>query len=300
MSTCPKCGTIINSKDVQCPNCQTSLSGRDEETLDFPKLKKSILKSSKAHSKQSLAKTTNLVETKPLNNYSAATSSIDENETPVNLKPIPLKVKKTNHVPSNKNKEIEDFIKSKYSNLNNYYQEEDKLLNLSSILKVFIVILLLIITVTIIIQTALESTKKPQVTVVNEVIKTGDLLGKWQTNNSATFIFNEDSSFYWYRSADDLKNNYYGGVYTYKKGDEALAEMGYDDEEFTKTFGQNINKDNIYSLEMQPTVSYENGLNTSSSLTDSTKWWYILIIKKDGTAMAYNKTLDIRYNLIKK
>ena len=311
MNFCPKCGTIINPKDTHCPKCHTQIISDDVEVLDFPVLKKespeqpkiekekSIDKTKKVLKKSSLPKKVKTESKKEKNISKKEIVKIDQDAN-VTLKPIPLKVKKTNRVSQTKNKEIEEFINHKYSKLNKYYKDEDKLLNISSILKIFIVILLLVITVTIIFSTAIETTKKPQVTVVNEVKKSGDLLGKWQTNNYTMFTFNEDSSFYWYKSAKDLKNNYYGGTYTYKKGDEALVEMGYDEEEFTKTFGQEVNKDNIYSIEMQPTISYENGQNTTDSLSSKTKWWFILIIKQDGTAMAYNKTLDIRYNLIRK
>ena len=38
---------------------------------------------------------------------------------------------------------------------------------------------------------------------------------------------------------------------------------------------------------------------TEEDLTKNETWWYILMIRNDGTAIAYNKTLDIHYNLIK-
>ena len=74
--------------------------------------------------------------------------------------------------------------------------------------------------------------------------------------------------------------------------------MGYDEKEFVKTFGEKISEDNIYSLELTPVTAFIEGRDQSSTyLPEGTKWWYILIIKSEGGAIAYNKTLDIRYHL---
>ena len=34
-------------------------------------------------------------------------------------------------------------------------------------------------------------------------------------------------------------------------------------------------------------------------IKENESWWYILIVKDEQTAIAYNKTLDLRYSLIK-
>ena len=77
--------------------------------------------------------------------------------------------------------------------------------------------------------------------------------------------------------------------------------MGYTEKEFTIEFGENINLDNIYSINLKPTTVIMSGIDISTvELNKNESWWFILIIKDDGNAYAYNKTLDLKYNLIKK
>ena len=102
----------------------------------------------------------------------------------------------------------------------------------------------------------------------------------------------------WYDDYTNKKDNYYEGTYTYKQGEEALKEMGYNEKEFIQVFGDKIAKDNIYSLELTPQTAFIEGKDQSETfLPKGTKWWFILIIKSEGGAIAYNKTLDIRYHL---
>ena len=72
------------------------------------------------------------------------------------------------------------------------------------------------------------------------------------------------------------------------------------EDEFFKTFGNNTQINNAYSINMKPLYSYHGGIDTTSSnITEKETWWFIMIIKDDGTALAYNKTLDLHYTLNK-
>ena len=55
------------------------------------------------------------------------------------------------------------------------------------------------------------------------------------------------------------------------------------------------------SLSIAPSKAISCALTRTSRaetfLPKGTKWWFILIIKSEGGAIAYNKTLDIRYHL---
>ena len=123
MNFCPKCGTIINLKDTHCPKCHTQIISDDVEVLDFTVLKKespeqpkiekekSIDKTKKVLKKTSLPKKVKTESKKGKNISKKEIIKIDQDAN-VTLKPIPLKVKKTNRVSQTKNKEIEEFIHS--------------------------------------------------------------------------------------------------------------------------------------------------------------------------------------------
>ncbi|MDE5888918.1 MAG: hypothetical protein K2H20_02745, partial [Bacilli bacterium] len=81
-------------------------------------------------------------------------------------------------------------------------------------------------------------------------------------------------------------------------GEEALKDMGYTEDEIKLNFGENTKIENIYSLNLFPTTSQKGGIDTTSKdLNEGESWWFLLIIKDDNTALGYNKTLDLRYNL---
>lgn len=125
-------------------------------------------------------------------------------------------------------------------------------------------------------------------------------LGSWKTSNNGLFVFQDNKNFYQYESINNQKDNYYAGSYNYKKGIEALEEIGYTEEEFFKTFGEDTKLENVYSINLLPTILFKDGEDiTTSELKENESWWFILIIKNDNTAIAYNKTLDLRYNLVK-
>ena len=127
------------------------------------------------------------------------------------------------------------------------------------------------------------------------------ITGSYKTTNDSLFTFNEDSTFYWFDNYNELDNNYYTGTYTYLRGQEAINEMGYTEEEIPIMFGENIDKNNIYSIQLYPTKVLKNNRDvTKRELKDNTVWWYILVLKDDKNAIGYNKTIDARYSLIRK
>ena len=77
--------------------------------------------------------------------------------------------------------------------------------------------------------------------------------------------------------------------------------MGFTEEEFQKEYGSEIKLENVYSINLQPTLILKDQIDVTTVEIDENKsWWYILIIKDDYTANGFNKTLDLKYNLIKK
>lgn len=197
-------------------------------------------------------------------------------EKKLNIKTIPLKIKP---------------IKSPHT-INDTNLKNKSTIKIIAVFALFIINFILIINLVSIPEepNISYSTKKKEVT--------SNVLGSWTTPNESLFVFNDDYSFYWYESYKDQNNNYYAGTYNYKQGSDALTEMGYTTEEFTKTFGEDIKIDNVYSLNIFPTISYKGNKDTSTKdLKENESWWFIIIKKDNNTAIAYNKTLDIRYEL---
>lgn len=177
--------------------------------------------------------------------------------------------------------------------------KKDIIVSISSIIAVLIFIIVttfIIITIVKQIDINDESLQSKQEQKLSQKIT-----GSWQSSYNGLFIFNKDNSFYWYNSYKNLKDNYYRGTYNYKTGTDALTEMGYTLEEFKKEFGTDIKIDNLYSINLKPNYVFMSGIDiTSVDLNENETWWYLLIIKNDGTAFGYNKTLDLKYNLVKK
>ena len=169
--------------------------------------------------------------------------------------------------------------------------------SITSIISVLIFILI-IITLTL---NILDNLKPNKEEVKEEIKLSTNIIGSWQSATNGLFVFNEDNTFYWYNSHNNLEDNYYKGSYNYKTGLEALTEMGFTEEEFKKEYGAKIKLENVYSINLQPTLVQKNKIDVTTVEVDENKsWWYIMIVKEDYTANGFNKTLDIKYNLIKK
>jgi len=198
---------------------------------------------------------------------------------------VPLIVKNNNNKPKKKEKKKREVKIS-----------DGKL---SNAILLCIIALLLFITSYVIVERVIDSNTKTVVsTISTEKAKEYTLLKKWESADEELFVFDEDHKFYIYNNKDNIKDDYYSGTYSYKKGKEALTEMGYTEQEYNKIFQERIVENNIYSLELKPDTIYSDGVDkTEKSLPDNTKWWFLLIIKSDGTAIGYNKTLNTRYHL---
>ena len=200
------------------------------------------------------------------------------NDKNINLKPISLKVK--DKTP--KQKETKE------------YHNESVFLILLSIA--------LILTTVFLISVVLNTDKTPEIfekiTDVPTLDGSNNLYNKWLTDNNSLFIFGSDLKFAWYDDSTNLENNYYLGTYTFKTNNEALIEMGYNQDEFRLNFPNISNLDNVYSVTIKPTYLYRNHLNvTNTQLQENENWWFIIMIDDEGNTVAYNKTLDQRYNL---
>ena len=278
MNYCPNCGTILKENEDTCPNCGTKIIIKEEEVIVEPPKKEKNKKKEPPRKKKVTQKRTK---------YKTQSVSVKE---------IPLTVKKTEKHTS-ATKEIKEYLTNNREDADKYYKKDELAFNISSITKIIAVLLLFALTVFIIFKITIDNSKKPLYTGVSEEVVNTSIYNRWESSSGGEFVFNEDESFYWYKKTGDL-DNYYYGLYSFLTGQSALEEMGYTEEEFKKNFGENINIDNVYSIEITPRKAVIEGKDvTSTTIKTNTSWWYILIIRNDGTAISYNKTLDTRYEL---
>ena len=273
---CPKCNLKISKKEKKCPFCETKIKDIKDNIEKLPEI---IDEPNKITSAESL-------------------------ETKVKLKinKIPLKVKPITSPKPEKKVKKKELTKTK-SQLKKEKEEKEKRLKFYSNLKIVLVILLLIINILLIAKTVIDletepvKEKTPSIPIKHAK---STIIGTWRSSTNGLFVFQDNELFFWYDSYKDQQDNYYSGTYNYKIGKEALIEMGYTEDEFKKTFGEEVSIDNVYSMNMIPNISVQKGMNnTEKDIKENESWWYILIIKDEKTAVAYNKTLDLRYNLIK-
>ena len=281
MNYCPNCGTILKDGEDTCPNCNTKIV---------------IVNEPKKEEVKEVVKKTKQKEKKPPRKKQVTQKRTKYKTQTVTVKEIPLTVKKASKHDS-ADKDLKEYLMNNREDVDKYYKKDEFVFNISSIIKIIAVILLFILTVYVIFQTAIDNSKKPEVQETKVNNSGVDIFNDWVSSNGAEFIFNKDKTMYWYKSSGDEKN-YYFGNFTYRTGNDAISDMGYNEEEFKNLFGSDIRLEDVYSIEIIPTKAIINGKDvTSSTIKANTTWWYILIIKPDGSAMSYNKTLDARYEL---
>ncbi len=166
------------------------------------------------------------------------------------------------------------------------------------IIKIVIITLLLVANGCLVFYIFNRSEKKDDtkpIDVVSEQIPTQELTGETWVDGDKRYIFAERGFTYY----DKYNSNYYEGTYKVKKGNDALEEMGYTEEDLKTQFGEGINKENVLSIELYPTKRIVDKVDKSKVIKENTEWWLLLIIKDEQNALGYNKTLDERYELKK-
>ncbi len=278
MNYCPNCGTILKEHEDTCPNCGTKIIVKEKEVIVEPPKEEPPKKKEPPRKKKITQKRTKY-----------------KNQN-VSVKAIPLTVKKAEKHNS-ADKEIDEYLTNNREDVDKYYKKDELAFNISSIIKIIAVLVLFALTVFIIFKITIDNTKKPIYTGTAEEVVNTSIYNHWLSSSGGEFVFNDDDTFYWYKGVGDL-DNYYYGLYSFVTGQSALEEMGYTEEDFKQNFGENIELENIYSIEITPKKAVISGQDvTATTIKQNTTWWYILIINKDGTAISYNKTLDTRYEL---
>ncbi len=129
------------------------------------------------------------------------------------------------------------------------------------------------------------------------------ICGGWESSaeGGSYYVFNKDKTFYWYKSATDLNDNYYSGTITVLKGYEAIRDLGLREagllELIVLSKGQ-VTSSDIYSLSLTPTYLVSDGIDKSDTLEDVVlKLLFIYI--DESNAQGYNLNTGDTYYFIK-
>ena len=124
------------------------------------------------------------------------------------------------------------------------------------------------------------------------------IYGGWESESY--FEFREDGTFGWYKSSEDLQDNYYSGDMTVLRGMEACDELGItlDRVLLAMNFSDGeVGLEDIYCITCNPTYLISGGVDKSDKLSGEMKLLFVLV--KDDYAQALNMASMDSYYLTK-
>ena len=106
---------------------------------------------------------------------------------------------------------------------------------------------------------------------------------KWKLNDGSLITLNRDNTFYWYKEADNLNDNYYAGKYKVYQGENAiryianeLSKYGITEDEQRETI-ERVEKYHVYNyycLVLENENCIVGGENTMNNPTTSPYWGF--------------------------
>lgn len=136
-------------------------------------------------------------------------------------------------------------------------------------------------------------------------VKFSEIRGGWNSTSQGEsyFYFEDDDTFYWYKSANDLKDNYYKGKMTIYQGQEALDDLGITQDRvdiLVRNSNGKVTEENVYSLHLHPTYLISGGVDKSNTLKDDYDMNLLFIYIDENNAQALNFTNGDSFYLVKK
>lgn len=132
-----------------------------------------------------------------------------------------------------------------------------------------------------------------------------DIRGGWNSTSvgGSYWVFDKDDNFYWYKSSDDLEDNYYKGKMTkIYKGQDAADDLGITEDKIKTVLKNSKGKvtiDNIYAFHLKPTYLISGGVDKSSTLKDSSEMKMLFVYIDENSAQAMNINSGDTYYLTK-
>ena len=118
-------------------------------------------------------------------------------------------------------------------------------------------------------------------------------------SNSETYWVFKNGEFWWYKTVNDLNDNYWYGTYTVKTGKEGLKNIGMDESKISSILSKsnNITENDIYSLILTPKKIISNGTDKSdTNIPDNSTWNYIWIIVDHGNEEIEGQAINTKNN----
>ena len=122
--------------------------------------------------------------------------------------------------------------------------------------------------------------------------------------DTTSFWIFKNGKFWWYRSEEQLDDNYWYGTYSVKTGKKGLKSVGLDEKNVDKILKEaqgKITEDDIYSITMVPKQIIFDGVDKSdTNVRAGTKWRFVWILIDHGVdgveAQVFNAdTFDVSY-----
>lgn len=116
--------------------------------------------------------------------------------------------------------------------------------------------------------------------------KTKGIEGNWRIlSDSETYWVFKNGEFWWYKSINDLNDNYWYGTVQIKTGKDGLLSVGLDESKVDNIISKNSNikESDIYSLIMTPKKIISGGVDKSSTnIPSNSTWKYLWVVVDHG------------------
>lgn len=125
-----------------------------------------------------------------------------------------------------------------------------------------------------------------------------DINGGWRTlSNSETYWVFKNGEFWWYKSINDLNDNYWYGKTRILTGKSGLKEVGLDEEKvdyIVANANGKVSANNIYTIIFTPLQIISGGIDKSSTNITGDTWHMVWIIVDHGTEGLEAQMLNVK------
>ena len=121
-----------------------------------------------------------------------------------------------------------------------------------------------------------------------EIDMVSDIYGGWESQ--AYYEFREDGTYGWYKSSDDLSDNYYSGTISVLRGYEACEYLDIPFENVLTVMNNSegtVGLNDIYCITCKPTYLVSGGVDKSDTLEDF-QYDLLFIITGENSAQGMN------------
>ena len=121
-----------------------------------------------------------------------------------------------------------------------------------------------------------------------DTIDISDIYGGWESDSY--YEFREDGTYGWYKSSEDMSDNYYSGSISVLKGYEACEHLGITMDKVLTVVANSegtVGLDDIYCITCSPTYLVSNGVDKSDTLGGNS-YDLLFVVTGEKSAQATN------------